>query len=212
MNFSSFKYLIPKIKKIDLPGTAAQYKMAPQSRQEELDAIDFDKLNAKKAAVLCLIYPKNQESHIVFILRNVYPGVHSSQIGFPGGSREEQDDSFLATAIRETEEEVGVKEKFIHPVTDLSKLYIPPSNFLVYPFLAFTDETPDFKPDPVEVQQIIEVKLDYLLADESVSSEQISTSYAKNIEVNCFRYQEHVIWGATAMILNELRIILLNLK
>ena len=123
-----------------------------------------------------------------------------------------QDDSFLATAIRETEEEIGVSEKLINPVTDLSKLFIPPSNFLVYPFLGFTDIEPDFQPDPSEVQQIIEVKLDYLLGNEAISSQRLSTSYAKNIEVNCFRCQEHIIWGATAMILSELRMLLLNLK
>ena len=186
--------------------------MAPQSRREELEAINFDQLDAKKAAVLCLIYPKNQESHIVFILRNAYPGVHSSQISFPGGRREKQDDSFLATAIRETEEEIGVSEKLINPVTDLSKLFIPPSNFLVYPFLGFTDIEPDFQPDPGEVQQIIEVKLDFLLSNEAISSQKLSTSYARNIEVNCFRCQEHIIWGATAMILSELRMLLLKLK
>ena len=204
--------MVPKLKKIDLPGTAAQYKMAPQSRREELEAINFDQLDAKKAAVLCLVYPKNQESHIVFILRNAYPGVHSSQISFPGGRREKQDDSFLATAIRETEEEIGVSKKLINPITDLSKLFIPPSNFLVYPFLGFTDIEPDFQPDPSEVQQIIEVKLDFLLSDEAISSQKLSTSYATNIQVNCFTYHEHVIWGATAMILSELRMLLLNLK
>ena len=186
--------------------------MAPQSRREELEAINFEALDAKKAAVLCLMYPKGQTTHFVLILRNSYPGVHSNQISFPGGRREEQDNSFLATAIRETEEEIGVKEQLIQPISPLSKLFIPPSNFLVYPYIAFTDHRPDFKRDPGEVQEILEIKLNHILNKESLSTQRLSTSYAKNIKVNCFRCQEKVIWGATAMILSEIREILLNIE
>lgn len=186
--------------------------MAPQSRREELESLDMDSLNAKEAAVLCLIYPRDRQPHIVFILRNAYPGVHSRQIGFPGGRREEQDDSFLTTAIRETEEEIGVNRNDIEPITHLSRLFIPPSNFIVYPFIGYTENEPIFKPEPDEVDDIIEVKLDHILDENTISTENLSTSYAKNITVNCFRYQDKVIWGATAMILSEVRAMLLNLK
>ena len=186
--------------------------MAPQSRREELESLDMESLDAKEAAVLCLIYPRNRRSHVVFILRNAYPGVHSRQIGFPGGRREEHDDSFLATAIRETEEEIGVIGNDVEPITHLSRLFIPPSNFIVYPFLGFMEDEPVFKPEPSEVDDIIEVELDHILGENTISTENLSTSYAKNINVNCFRYQDKVIWGATAMILSEVRAMMLNLK
>lgn len=182
--------------------------MAPQSRKEELDAIDFDTLKSKKAAVLCLAYPKNNKTHIVFMLRNAYPGVHSRQISFPGGRKEADDETFLATALRETEEEIGVSQTQVQLISPLSQLYIPPSNFLVYPYLGFVNNKPTFQPDPTEVAEIIEIELSHILNEKCISRQNISTAYAKNMEVACFRYQQHVIWGATAMILNEVRSII----
>ena len=212
MYFSSFVDLVPKIKNLDLPGTAAQYKMAPQSRREELETIDYGNLSAKEAAVLCMIYPKENHTYFALILRNTYPGVHSNQISFPGGRREKQDTSFLTTALRETKEEIGVSENLIYPVIPLTKLFIPPSNFVVYPYLGYTENQPDFQPDPNEVSAIIEVELSFLLSNQAISSRRITTSYADNVRVNCFLYDKNIIWGATAMILNELRAILLTLK
>ena len=186
--------------------------MAPQSRREELESLDIASLNAKEAAVLCLIYPRNKRSYVVFILRNAYPGVHSRQIGFPGGRREEYDESFISTAIRETEEEIGVNGNDIKAITHLSRLFIPPSNFIVYPFLGLMEDEPVFKPEPSEVDDIIEVELDHILDENCISTKKLSTSYAKNINVNCFQYQDKVIWGATAMILSELRAMLLKIN
>lgn len=182
--------------------------MAPQSRKEELDAIDFDTLKSKKAAVLCLVYPKNNKTHIVFMLRNTYPGVHSQQISFPGGKKEDNDKSFFATALRETEEEIGVSKAQVQLIHPLSQLYIPPSNFLVYPYFGFTNIEPTFQPEPAEVAEIIEIELSHILNEKCISRQNINTAYAKKIEVNCFKYQQHIIWGATAMILSEVRSII----
>lgn len=205
MNFDVFFKTIPTIASLDLPSTAAHIKMAPLERVKILE-VGFDNVeNARKAAVMMLFYPKNGITHLVLILRNTYPGVHSSQIAFPGGKVEEVDLDLKQTALRETFEEIGIHAEKIQVIKEFSSVYIPPSNFMVAPFLGITDSEPEFTLQEDEVAGIIEVPLALLLDDSIVLSKEIKTSYANLIDVPIFQFGEHAVWGATAMMLSELK-------
>ncbi|MBZ9650643.1 NUDIX hydrolase [Psychroflexus montanilacus] len=205
MEFSSFTNLISKLKKIELPGESFHYQLAPLFRQDELKRIDLNGKDPNYAGVVSLLYPKNGEAHMAFILRKTYKGVHSNQIGFPGGRYEEIDKDLMQTALRETEEEIGVSSNSIQVIKPLTELYIPPSNFLVHPYLSYIEEEPVFVLQESEVENIIEIPLSVCLDKNNLNTELIDASYAKNVEVPAFNFNGHVVWGATAMILSEIR-------
>lgn len=208
MIFTNFLKFIPKIVKQKLIGEEAHQKMSPPERLAFIHKIDPTTFNPRKAAVMMLFYPKNRETHLVLILRNAYSGVHSSQIGFPGGKVEVFDVSMQATALRETHEEIGISPKQITVVKAFSELYIPPSNFSVLPFLGYSDEELIFNPDPREVFGIIELSLLDLLDDNNFTTQVMETSYMKEVELPVFKFGENIVWGATAMMLSELKEVL----
>ena len=196
-----------------LPGISSQLKMAPVTRLTELKKhaipitigtrASFIGDNAKKSAVLILFYPKNNQTHIALIKRSIDKSVHSAQISFPGGKSEITDKSLIHTALREAEEEIGIITDSIKVIASLTKLYIPPSNFDVYPFVGVTYHTPDFKPN-YEVQKILEVDLETLMNPETCTHKKIQHRTGNDFVVPCYYVQEEVIWGATAMIISEL--------
>lgn len=205
MIFSDFLNLVPKIENSTLPGINSQFKMAPEMRKKLGKTFNVNERNPKKSAVLALCYPKNGETYMVFILRKTYKGVHSNQIGFPGGKTEEFDSNDIATALRETEEEIGVPRDHIEVVKQLTDVYIPPSNFLVKIFMGYVHSEPTFVLDPIEVESLIEIPLASILNDDFVASKEITTSYAHKIDVPVFTFTEPVLWGATAMMVSEIK-------
>ena len=212
MNFDEFLISISKIKNIRLPAQVSQFKMAPPFRQELLkqqaDAIK----QAKRAGVLALLYPDfNRNTNLILILRKTYNGVHSGQVGFPGGKLELEDASLEAAAIRETFEEIGVPVEYIEIQQALTEVYIPPSNFYVHPFLAISKKTPQFIKEDNEVEAIIEVALSDFLNEAHSIIEKVNTSYSIEVEVPAFKLNNYVVWGATAMILSEIKDILKQL-
>ncbi|PID91401.1 MAG: coenzyme A pyrophosphatase [Bacteroidetes bacterium] len=179
-----------------LPGKRAQQKMEPEHRMNPGRAgkpID--------AAVLVLMYPLDRSTAVVFIKRNSYDGPHSAQISFPGGMKEHSDTDLAATALRETREELGIVEE---PVVlgPLSPLFIPVSNFMVYPFLGLLEKRPDFQPDPSEVAYVIEAGIPVLLAPETPRQERWLL-HGQEVDVPFYQIGKEKIWGATAMILSE---------
>lgn len=191
---------------MELPGEAIQHKMAPIERLSELKKNAIQKQTARKAGVMALFYPSQSlDTHLILILRKTYKGVHSAQVGFPGGKIEPEDQSLLETALRETEEEVGVNAKSISVLKQLTEIYIPPSDFFVQPFLGVTYQTPIFIPQEEEVEALIEVPLTHFMDDKILTTSTLSTSYATNIQVPAFMLNDHVVWGATAMMLSEVR-------
>lgn len=208
MDFSDFLKLIPKIETAFLPGEQAHAKMSPPERREIMKTIDIKAKNPKEAAVMMLFYPRNEKTNLILIIRNAYPGVHSSQIAFPGGKIERQDASFMEAALRETHEEVGILPNQITVVREFSQVYIPPSNFLVHPFLGYSCEELIFKPDPNEVAGLIEMPLDHFLDDQNMEMQHMPTSYSESIGVPVFTLQDHRVWGATAMMMSELKEVL----
>ncbi|MEO2064168.1 MAG: CoA pyrophosphatase [Christiangramia sp.] len=188
-----------------LPGEQAQLKLAPMMRIEELKSIDIARRNPNEAAVMAVFYPDAGETNFVLILRKTYKGVHSNQVGFPGGRVEAEDQDLSHTALRETEEEVGIPRHQIQVLRALTRLYIPPSNFWVYPFLGIMEEKPALVPQETEVEEILEVRLADFLSDTTLVEQRLTTSYATNINVPAYKLNEQIVWGATGMMLSEIR-------
>jgi 8-oxo-dGTP pyrophosphatase MutT (NUDIX family) len=187
-----------------LAGLKAQMALAPPHR----DAYDLDKIVSLKptpAAVMIILYPDVQgQARLVLMQRSNYQGHHARQISFPGGKKEKSDVGLLEAAIRETEEEIGLdldKEKVLRALT---QLYIPPSNFVVQPYVSLLDETPDFKPN-YEVEKLILPTLTDILNINSIQMRSLTTRGNREIQSPCFILSGEVVWGATAMILSELR-------
>jgi 8-oxo-dGTP pyrophosphatase MutT (NUDIX family) len=210
MLFTEFVKFLPKIEKEKLLSRDAHIKMAPLERISYMDEENYLEKNPKKAAVLMLFYPKNEIVHLALIVRNTYPGVHSSQIGFPGGKVELSDANLAETAIRETHEEIGIPPEKITIVKSFSEIYIPPSNFLVAPFMGISHEELLFIPDLNEVKKVLEFSVVDFLDDKNITKVNMSTSYATDIDVPAFRVDKYIVWGATAMMMSELKEVIKN--
>jgi len=208
MNFNLFFKAVSTISEVDLPAVSSHVKMAPLERIKSLEEMEDFSDSARKAAVMMLFYPKEDVAHLVLIVRNSYPGVHSSQIAFPGGKVEEADLDLQETALRETFEEIGIPSDQINVVRSFSSIYIPPSNFLVYPFMGISTTELEFVLQEEEVAGIIEMPVAMLLDDSIIAQKILDTSYAKEMKVPVFQIQEHAVWGATAMMLSELKDVL----
>ena len=204
MNFIDFTKKIDALKSEKLGGLNAQFKMAPKLRlkyNEEKIAAN----KPRKAAVLVLFYPNiNNETCFLLTKRASYKGTHSAQISFPGGKTEKSDKNLQETALRETLEEVGVQPSTVKIIRELTDVYIPPSNFLATPFLGFVDEKPTFVLNH-EVEKEIEVLVSDLLDDANISSVTLDTSYMKKAAVPCLKMNNHIVWGATGMMLSEIK-------
>ncbi|WP_139958036.1 NUDIX hydrolase [Flavicella sediminum] len=210
MNNSNFENLIVALQNATLGGTDAQFKLAPELRKPfSKEAIANRK--AKKAAVLALFYPNERgETMLLLTLRADYKGTHGAQVSFPGGKVEIQDKNLQQTALRESFEEVGLAPENIEIIKELTDVYIPPSNFLVTPFIGYTNNQPVFYVNE-EVAEIIEVPLKDMLNDASVQYMTKDTSYAKEMNIPYFNLNNHVVWGATAMIISEIKELLKSL-
>jgi 8-oxo-dGTP pyrophosphatase MutT (NUDIX family) len=185
-----------------LPGRPAQFVMAPRPRPGA-DGQDNPGVDARQSGVLVLLYPHAGEVHLPLILRPNYGGVHSGQVGFPGGGYEPQDTDLVATALREAQEEIGVPPGEVQLLGRLSPLYIPPSNYSVQPTLGWMDHRPDFHIDPHEVALLIEAPLVEFLHPGNRRAE-VWQLRDRSAEVPFFQVRDQIIWGATAMILSEL--------
>lgn len=205
MKFDTFLQEIPKVTSVELPSVKAHMLMAPLERVSSLDPANYKSIKTKKAAVMMLFYPKEGITHLSFIIRNSYPGVHSSQIAFPGGKVEKEDFNLQHTALRETYEEIGIHPNQITVMRPFTQIYIPPSNFLVHPFLGVCNEEISFTLQVEEVAGMVELPLSELMNDAIIVQKTMDTSYAKAISVPCFKVGEHYIWGATAMMMSELK-------
>ena len=107
--------------------------------------------------------------------------------------------------MRETEEEIGVDRTTIEVIREITPTYIPPSNFTVKAFIGILQNTPAFIPQPSEVEATIEVLLKDFLSEEAIIERELTTSYATTINVPAFYLNNHVVWGATAMMLSEVK-------
>lgn len=197
-------YLVEKLSQ-ELPGKFAHTEVAP-SRRIEFDTEEL--LNARESAVLILFYVKQDEPHLVLMQRPTYNGAHSGQVSFPGGKRETLDRDIIHTALREANEEVGIVMDDVDVIGRLSDVYTPVSNFNVSPIVGCVNYYPQFIIDLREVEELIELKLSDLTDVKELTSSNIIMPNKTIIKAPSFRFNDKIIWGATALMLNELRWIL----
>ncbi len=168
-------------------------------------------VTARPSAVLCLIFPVNNEPHVLFMKRREDNTPHSGQVSFPGGSYEQTDADYRATALREAQEEVGIMSADVEILGALTSLYIPVSNFNVYPYVGYAKQRPIYNLSHAEVSYVFEVPLRVLFdpAIKSVVSVSSPAVQGMQFKVNAYLPDgKTIIWGATAMILSELEEVL----
>lgn len=190
-----------------LPGVPAQERMAARVIPMPLQV----PRDARQSAVLCLLFHKNDSLNVLLIKRMADKGAHSGQVSFPGGRRDPEDTSLQATAFREAHEEIGITPEHIELLGALTPLYIPVSNFMVSPFVGYAPQLPGYKLSEAEVAYVLEVPLHELFAPEKkVVVDVVSPAVPGVIRhVKAYRLaDETIIWGATAMMLSELEVLI----
>jgi 8-oxo-dGTP pyrophosphatase MutT (NUDIX family) len=202
-----FQLFIEKLKtnlQKPLPGVEVQFEMAHVKREKVL-ANSYESQNYRPSAVLILLYPnEQQQTSVLLIERMTYNGHHSGQIAFPGGKAEPSDVDLQATALREFFEETGSD---ITPtvIGKLTPVYIPVSKFMVQPFVSFVEQKPSFSASAYEVNELIEWEITHLLNPDIIKETTIEPTPGYKIKTPYFDVQGKVLWGATAMMLNELK-------
>jgi 8-oxo-dGTP pyrophosphatase MutT (NUDIX family) len=193
--------LLEKKLLVDKPGLDAQLKMTPRPRpgHQRYDEVEE---SCARAGVLVLLYPWNDSLFLALTRRTEQVRFHQAQISFPGG-RQEPGEDLVQTALRETEEELGVQPDLPRLLGMLTPLYIPPSKTCIHPVVAFLPERPEFVRSPKEVEEVIEVPLAHL-RDPLNLHEEVWTIRGIPVRVPFYLFKGHKIWGATAMVLAEL--------
>jgi 8-oxo-dGTP pyrophosphatase MutT (NUDIX family) len=188
-----------------LPGLSAHRRMAIPGRYIDAPIPE----TARKAAVLILFYSKLDRAFTSLIRRQTLEtDRHSGQISFPGGKMESFETNPVQTALREAREEIGV-DGDLEILGSLTPLYIPVSNFHVYPIIAWSEKHPSFSIQPEEVDELIELDLDLLFNPDLKAAVDIPVLSSLVLEkVPVYEMHGMVIWGATAMMLSELEMIL----
>ena len=203
MQFHSFLEFVPKIQELPLPGLSEQLTMAPAIRKQLLEK---SIINPKNAAVICLFYKGIQgETSFYLIRRSSYPGVHSNQVGFPGGQIDPSDQTPWDAAKRELWEELGISPQQITQIRKITPLYIPPSHFWVDCFLAYSTAQTELNLDQNEVKEVISVSLTELINIKKSFTDQLES---KGVEKPIYLLSDNTVWGATAMMLAEIKSII----
>lgn len=200
MPFNDFIHHLELQLRQPLPGIELHLKMASATRLQ-LKSQPNEK--TRRSAILILFYPYRDQIFAPLILRPKYDGVHAGQMAFPGGRYEKTDENLLRTALREAQEEIGIKATDVQIIGQLTELFIPPSNFFVLPVVGKLLYKPDFYPDPREVEAVLEVGLHELM-DESIIAETQLEVRGVTINTPFYHIQGHKVWGATAMMISEL--------
>lgn len=187
-----------------LPGWEAQVQLTSQA--PAIRGIK-PRPDHRKGGVLALLYPVDDRPHIVLMQRTQDGKVHGGQVSFPGGKVEPTDTDEIAAALRESEEELGIPQHEVQLLGQLTPLYVPASNFLVYPTVGYLDYRPDFVPSEFEVAKVIETSLNHLHDPSTLQTVKIRVRKDWTLHAPAFVVEESIIWGATAMMLNELLVL-----
>jgi 8-oxo-dGTP pyrophosphatase MutT (NUDIX family) len=199
-SFTAFTENLTKNLQRPLPGASAHQAMQAQSSSRLLFKPND---RTRKSAVLILFYPYKGEIYFPLILRPAYDGVHSGQVAFPGGRYELKDENLVRTALREAQEEIGLRLTDVKVLGTLTELFIPPSNFFVLPVIGCIPYRPDYFPDAREVEEVFEIKLSEISDIKIVGASELLIRGEK-VHAPHYEVLGYKIWGATAMMISEL--------
>ena len=171
------------------------------NQREPLNKIDLPS-KPVEAAVVILCFKEGPEDHILLTKRSETVAHHKGQIGLPGGVRDPVDASLWHTALRETEEEIGIKSHLVDFVGQLGTV-VTPTGFEVTPFVATLKQPFDIKINPDEIAELFSVPLPHLLDPQNFST-QVKTYFGRDYQDPIFMYKDYKIWGATGRILDDL--------
>ncbi len=192
-----------------LPGESAHLDMIPYRIVSS--SYKIDKKKAKQSAVLCLLKQVDSELYGLLIQRQSDGGKHSGQIAFPGGKKDDEDKNLEQTALRETYEEVGIEQHNIDILGKLTSVYIPVSHFFVQPFIGILKQEQDLTLSTREVKEAFWFNIKDLLNDECKTKRHIKNHKGITMKnIPCFVLNNKVVWGATSLILNELKQLFIN--
>jgi 8-oxo-dGTP pyrophosphatase MutT (NUDIX family) len=209
MNWPALIEQLEERLKQPLPGAAAHEPL--RATPTGLIKPKFEhKVPPKPGSVLILLYEDNGRLKFPLTKRQEYLGAHSGQISLPGG-KAEPDEDYLETALREAEEEIGISRSQVRVIGKLSQFFVIPSNFMVAPVIACAESKPVFTPQASEVLRIIEGDMEQLLRDDAVLTKEIVAAKMFPMMAPHFEIEGEVVWGATAMMLNELRMVVRGL-
>lgn len=196
----------------NLPGLTAHERLSPAHRKPTAEYLQ-ETTDYKTAAVLALVVPDNDgDANLLLIQRSSGGGdVHAGQISFPGGKCEEGE-KVLETALRETLEEIGVESQLIRVHGPLSALYIPPSRFLVYPFIASVISKPAYVLNTDEVNAVLEIPLHHFFQKETIQTGEFGSARGYQVKAPYYLWESTRIWGATAMMISEVVMVLSSEK
>lgn len=196
-----FVDFLTKRLKADLPGHRAHEKMMAKQIGQQ-----FRRSHAKpprKGGVMIALYEERGKLYFPLTQRPNYAGVHGGQVSLPGGKMEEEDADLIATAIRETYEEIGVEIKREQVIGTLTDLNVTASNFIVKPVISVLKEKPLFHRDPREVEQIFTAELTHLSDHKTLKETELTVGPNIRLRAPYFDIEEKIVWGATSMILSE---------
>lgn len=197
----AFAALIAEEIGLGLPGFSAHVEMDPLRGQERSEMKQGRQ--PRQSAVLILCFNEGGKWKFPLIQRPTYEGTHSGQIALPGG-KQELGETYIETALREANEEIGVNSGRVQIIGELSDIYIPPSNFNVRPVIGVMDERTEYILDQREVVEVIEVSVDDLIDARCRRFAPIKVDRGTKIQMPCFDFGGKIVWGATAMILSEM--------
>jgi 8-oxo-dGTP pyrophosphatase MutT (NUDIX family) len=199
-----FQHFITQLKitiNNDLPGKESHQKM--RVIYDQSIELPFSKINSTQAAVLILLYLADNEIYFFLTKRTDELKNHKGQISLPGG-KQEGNEKLIDTALRETQEEIGINKTSISIIGTITPLFVPVTGFMIYPFIGYSLNKLDPKPDPVEVATIFSVNISDLLNKENRTTEQRNIR-GYDVQVPYFKLNDYQVWGATSMILSEFR-------
>jgi len=191
-----------------LPGEESQQKM--RVNYDQSIELPFSKNNSKASAVLILLYLEDNEIHFFLTKRSNELEHHKGQISLPGGTQEENEE-LTHTALRETQEEIGINKTSISIIGSMTPLFVPVTGFMIHPFIGYSSNKLEPTPDPSEVEAIFSVNISDLLNEANQTIEKRNIR-GYDVEVPYFKLNNYEVWGATSMILSEFRDLIKSIK
>lgn len=189
-----------------LPGPMAHEKMRAIPVGSKFPRFEH-KQPPRPGSVLVVLYPDQDKILFPLIKRPDYKGLHSGQVSFPGGKAEKGENA-IEVALREGNEEIGIDTKQIHIIGRLSNFFVIPSNFMVTPIVGFTSKRPSLIADPFEVAKILHGDIQSILPEDALQEQEILAGDVYPMKAPHFKIENEIVWGATAMMLNEFRMVL----